>query len=251
MTPARRFCLPLLASAIVAVQPSIAAQSPTSPPTVPLSDGEFRALVAPAIAAAQADDCPRVFAVIDPALSRLAGRNRNAAQLLRLPCLIAAARSDEAQIVYREVVESDPRSPLIRSVGVIVALSAGDYVEAGTRLASLAEDDPAALTRLTGTAVRGITQALTETREFKVRDRLFIALARSDWQPQDRPEMRDGFAVGAIDALVGTPRASEADALLPRITAPEMLAGMAIERHYEPLWPAIESRMGPHTAFAV
>ncbi len=252
MTPSRR----LLSAGAITVGLLAASASPAAilkVPTAsyPLSDAEFRTLVGPAVKAAQAEDCPKVFGTLDPALPRLSGRNRNAAQLLRLPCLIGGGRGAEADTVYREVAASDPQSPLVRSIGVVVAISTGDMVEAGNRLADVADEAPAALARLTGRAVSAITQGLTEQRAYPVRDRLFIALARADWQPRDRPDMRDSFAVGAIDALLSKGRREEASALLPRVDAPEMLANMAMERHYQPLWPAIEARMGPNGSVAV
>ncbi|WP_156679418.1 hypothetical protein [Sphingomonas profundi] len=251
MTPLRRSAGLLSGALLLLASPGVAAIGRQPAPLSPLSDADFRALMAPALTAAQAQDCPKVLGMIDPVLPRVSGRNRNAAQLLRLPCLVAAGRTEEATAVYREISASDPRSGLIRSVGVVVALSSGDFVEAGNRLASLAEEDPTALSRLTGTVARGITQALTESRSYAVRDRVFIALARADWQPQDRPEMRDGLAQGAIDALIGAGRSDEALTLLPRVGAPELLVGMAMERHYQPLWPAIETRLGDHGGTAV
>ena len=250
MTPPRRGLRHFLVGAALLASPAFAAPGDTSP-APPMSDAEFRGLIAPALAAAQAGDCPRVRGLLDPALARLSGRNRNAAQLLRIPCLATGGQASEVAAAYRELVASDPKSGLIRSVGVVVALSAGDYVEAGNRLASLADENPAALSRLTGTAARGITQALTEQRAYPVRDRVFIALARADWQPQDRPEMRVILAQGAIDALLTAGRNDEAQLLLPRIDAPEILAGMAMERHYATLWPAIESRLGTNAGSAI
>src|SRR3546814_20506673 len=63
--------------------------------------------------------------------------------------------------------------------------------------------------------------------------------------------MRDSFAQGAIEALLADKQVSEAEAILPRVTMPELLVSMAMERLYEPLWPAIEARLGPHGGNAV
>lgn len=250
MTPPRRRLLSFLAGATLlgVAAPSIG-QVPASPGV--MSDAEFRQFIGPVLAAGQAQDCAKLRTLVDPALPRLSGRNRNAVQLLRIPCLASAGQMAEVATVYRELVSSDPKNGLIRNVGIVVALSAGDVVEAGNRLASLAEEDPKALDRVTGAVTRGITQGLTERRAYPVRDRVFIALAQADWQPQDRPEMRGSLAQGAIEALISKGRQDEARLLLPRIDAPETLAEMAMARHYAPLWPAIETRLGANGGAAI
>ncbi len=240
----------IAASAPLVATPLLAAISAPPGVPVPLSDTEFRALIGPAMQAAQAQDCPKLFGMVDPVLSRLSGRNRNAVQLLRLPCLSAAGRGQDVADTYKELADSDPQNPLIRSVGVVMSVSDGQFVEAGTRLASLAEDDPTALARINGVLARNITQALSEQKAFEVRDRLFIALAHADWRPRDMPDMRDGLTQGAIEALLSAKRVGEAQLLLERIEAPDLLAGMAAERHYQSLWPAIEKRLGAHAAVA-
>jgi hypothetical protein len=251
MTPPRRRLLPFCAGAALLTAAANAAIEQPPIITPPLSDAEFRELIGPAMAAAQAEDCAALGRLVEPALPRLSGRNRNAVQLLRIPCLAASGRAGEAADTYRELAASDPKSGLIRSIGVVVAVSSGDFAEAGNRLASLADEDPDALGRLTGRVARGITQALTEERAFPIRDRVFIALARADWQPRDDPDMRGSLAQGAIEALLSTGRGDEAESLLPRIDAPEILAAMATVRHCERLWPAIEARLGATAATAI
>ena len=50
---------------------------------------------------------------------------------------------------------------------------------------------------------------------------------------------------GIGGALLADGQTSEAGLLLGRVTMPELLTEMAVERVYQPLWPAIEARMGP------
>jgi tetratricopeptide (TPR) repeat protein len=248
-TLAKRHLLSCFIGAMLAAPSVSLAQTPLSVEL--MGDSEFQILLGLVTTAAQAEDCSKLAALADPALPRLSGRNRNAVQLLRIPCLAKTGQMAKVTEAYRELVASDPKSGLIRSVGVVVALSTGDFIEAGTRLASLADDDPDALNRLTGAAARGITQGLTEQKAFPLRDQLLIALARADWQPRDRPEMRSSLAQGAIGALLSAGHDDEALALLPRVDAPELLADMAMERQYAPIWTAIEARLGANAATAV
>lgn len=203
------------------------------------------------MAATRANDCGKVLGLLAPALPRLAGRDRTSAQLLRIPCLASGGRSTEIADVYRELAGTDPHNPMVRSLGVVVALAAGDSPEAARRLSTLAEDQPDALARINGDLARSLFQSLTERQALAERDRLFLALARADWQPADRPDLRDTITQGGIETLLAQRRVEEAASLLPRITAPELLANMAIEQLHAPLWPAIEARLGPHSATAV
>jgi hypothetical protein len=219
--------------------------------TAPMEEGEFRALLGRAIPLAQSDQCSDLLQLTDPAVPRLSGKDRDVVQLLRIPCLGASGRGNEVPGIYAEMIAVEPNNPMIRSVGVFVAAATSDYVEAGKRLSQLAEDNPEALNAITSALARGIAQQLTQANQIALRDRLFLALARADWQPQDRPDMRDSLAQGAIEALLEKKQVDEASTLLPRVTMPELLASMATERLYEPLWPAIEARLGPHSEKAV
>lgn len=248
--PSKRSILfPALAMMLVGAAPAAKITKP--PTTAPMSEAEYRATLQAALGYAQQEDCGKLLGVLDPAIPRVGGRNRNVVNLLRIPCLGAVGRGGEVGALYREMIAIEPDNPMVRGVGVFAASYEGDFVEAGRRLASLAEERPEALATITSNVARAIAQELTQKREFALRDRLFIALARADWQPPDRPEMRDSLAQGAIEALLTRKEVDEAGALLDRITMPELLMSMAMERHYEPLWPAIEARMGPHGATAI
>jgi len=243
----------LVATPAAASSPAPAAMvpAPATRPPPPLRDDEFHALLGRALPLAERQDCAPLLGLLDPALPRLAGKNRNIVQMLRIQCLDQLGRGEEVAAAYREMVASDPGDPMVRSVGVVLAASSGDYPEAGRRLASLAEDDPAGLSTITSALVRGVAQQLTQKKDYGLRDRLFLALARADWQPADRPEMRDSLAQGAIEALLERKDVDEATTLLPRVQMPELLVAMATERVYQPLWGAIDARLGPHGASAI
>jgi tetratricopeptide (TPR) repeat protein len=238
------------ALALLAATSALAAPSRLQP-RAPVPAAEMQAAMASAVARLQREDCPGALAILDPLLSRLDGAARNPVQLLRIPCLGSVGRGDEVAGAWRELAASQPDDPAVRAIGVIVAMQERDFPAAAQRLTVLAEQSPQGLRTINSAVARGVMQYLTERQDFAARKRLFVALARADWQPADRPEMRDSFAQGAIEALLADGQVAEAEAILPRVTMPELLASMAMERLYEPLWPAIEARMGPHGGTAV
>lgn len=252
--PRTRLLVSLSALLLAAGAPASAAPSP-APAALPAarpSDGEIRSTIAAAIAAGRSDDCAGALRLLDPMVPRLeAGAERNAVQRLRLVCLAPTGRAAELGAVQRELAAAMPRDGLVRSYGIISAASEGRFAEAAEMLAGIAEEDPQSLVMVSGESWRGIAQKLAEERRFDLRDRVFVALARADWQPADQPDMRDALAQGAIQALLARNEASEASALLFRVEMPELLSSMATERLYQPLWPAIEARMGPRSAKAV
>lgn len=220
-------------------------------PSAPMSAGEMRSALQAAVARLQQEDCAGALAILDPMIARVQGKDRNAVQLLRIPCLGAAGRDGEVPGIYRQMVAIEPQSPGVRAVGVIVAVQERNLPEAARRLTVLAEENPPTLTTINSVIARAIVQDLTQRRDLAARKRLFVALARADWQPVDRPEMRDSIAQGAIEALLADNQVAEAEAILPRVTMPELLASMATERLYQPLWPAIEARLGDQSGPAI
>lgn len=249
-TRARRLTIGAAALALLAATPAVAAPSKLQPQG-PVPAAEARAAMASAMARMQQEDCPGALAILDPLLSRLQGQARNPVQLMRISCLGPVGRGEEIVGAYRELAASQPDDPAVRAIGVIVAMQERDFPAAAQRLTVLAEKSPQGLNTINSAVARGVMQYLTEQQDFATRKRLFVALARADWQPSDRPEMRDSFAQGAIEALLADHQVAEAQAILPRVTMPELLASMAMERLYQPLWPAIEARMGPHGGAAI
>lgn len=218
----------------------------------PVAPAELRAAVEAAIDRGRAGDCAGALARLDPLLPRLpSGAERNGVQRLRLACLGPAGRVAELGAVQRELAAAMPQDGFVRSFGILIAAGEGRFAEAAEQLAVLAENDPGSLALVSGNSWRGIAQKLTEQARFALRDRVYVALARADWQPQDRPDMRDALAQGAIEALLAKREIDEAAGLLDRVEMPELLYAMATERLYEPLWPRIEARLGAQTGKAV
>lgn len=220
------------------------------PPAAGGEPGREQGLTA-AVARLQQGDCAGALAILDPLVADMTGRQRNAVQILRISCLGPVGRGDEIPGIYKEMAASEPDNPSVRAVGVFVAAQLDDMPEAARRLTALAEQAPDGLGSINGVLARGILQDLGERHDLAGRKRLFVALARADWQPADEPDMRESVAQGAIEALLADRRLPEAEAFLPRIAMPEILVTMATERLYEPLWPAIEARLGDHSGLAI
>ena len=242
----------ILALLLLAASPSLAEISRPEAPASAVSGEELRAVVDAAVELGRSGDCGGVLARLDPLLAQFGpGAERNVIQRLRLACLGPVGREAELGEVQRELAAALPRDGYVRSYGILIAATEGRFEEAAQQLAALAEDDPGSLKMVSGRSWRGIAQKLNERAQYALRDRVFVALARADWQPQDRPDMRDALAQGAIEALLAKKEIDEAAGLLDRVEVPELLYAMATERLYEPLWPQIEARLGPQTGAAV
>jgi tetratricopeptide (TPR) repeat protein len=252
--PTKRRHLAIASALLTAASASIAAipAKIAAVPATPAPAEDIRAAIASALEHGRRNDCAGALRALDPLVPKLEpGADRNAIQRLRLACLGSAGRADELGPVQRELAGTMPRDGLVRSFGVLIAAEEGRYAEAAEQLANLAEDDPQSLILISGNSWRGLAQKLNEQRLFAARDRAYVALARADWEPHDRPDMRDLLAQGAIDALLARSDSAEAEALLGRIAMPEILYAMATERRYEPLWPKVEARMGPQSGRAI
>jgi len=236
--------LPLFALALAVSNP---ARAQNDPATVAKQEAIGRAQQA-----ASTDDCAGVLAALDPIVPGLdKGDERTLVQRLRLVCLGREGRFAELASVQKELTATLPRDGTVRAFGVIIALGENRFTEAADQLATLAASSPKSLNILTGAAVREISVRLQDSNARDARDRMMIALARSDWEPSDNPELRIGFAEGAIGALLDQGQPDEAEGLLSRIEQPELLSSMLVDRHYAPLWKALESRLGPAGGLSV
>lgn len=233
---------------LVSAPLAVAAQAPLASDARTISDEELRRTLASAQQAIAGQDCHAALAALDPLVPRLGDDPRRAiVQRLRLVCLGVDGRVADVPIVQRELTKLMPRDGLVQAFGVLVAADESRFVDAANQITALASTSPQNLEILTGASVRAISARLTEQHAVQARADMLVALARVDWQPADIPELRVSFAQGAIEALLGNGKADEAADLLDRVDQPEMLTSMAIERHYAPLWPAIERKLGPQS----
>lgn len=216
------------------------------------SSNDLPAAIGKAQEAASREDCAGVLAALDPVVPGLgAGGDRDAVQRMRLVCLGAEGRTGDLSAVQRELAQTMPRDGLVKAFGALIAADENRFADAAEQIALLADTSPKALNILTGASVRAISMRLDEAKAREARDRMLIALARADWEPSDIPELRIGFAEGAIGALIDKGESIEAEGLLERIDQPEMLSSMAVDRHYAKLWPALEARLGPASGTSV
>jgi len=238
MLARRPALVPILSLAFALAQP-LRAETVSEPSSLATS-------IAEAQRAAAVEDCAGVLAALDPVAAGMAkGDDRVLVQRLRLICLGREGRVEEFAAVQRELAEALPHDGVVRAFGVIVALEESRFADAADQLATLAATSPASLDLLTGAAVRQISAHLRQGEGRDARARMIIALARIDWEPADLPDLRIGFAEEAIGALLDRGEVDEAGALLDRIEQPEILASMLVDRHYAPIWPTIEARLGP------
>lgn len=208
--------------------------------------------IASAQEAAGREDCPGVLGALDPVVPGLEpGGERSFVQRMRLICLGPAGRIAELAVVQGELANALPRDGVVRAFGALIAADQDRFTDAAEQIALIADSAPQALDVVTGSTVRTISRRLAQDDAGDARSRMLIALARADWEPADIPELRVGFAEEAIGALVDQGQSDEAEGLLERIDQPELLSAMAVDRHYSPLWPAIEARMGPGGGTAV
>lgn len=213
---------------------------------------DAQAAIGKAQEAAARQDCAGVLAALDPIVPGLAeGTKRGVVQRMRLICLGPEGRMADLSTVQRELAQTMPRDGLVKAFGALIAADESRFADAAEQIAALADTSPEALSILTGASVRAISMRLEEDKAREPRDRMLIALARVDWEPLDIPELRIGFAEGAIGALLDKGEAVEAEGLLERIDQPEMLSAMVIDRHYVKLWPALEARLGPASGASV
>lgn len=241
--PARASALFILA--ILALATDVRAQSITL-------SADVAAAIGKAQEAASREDCAGVLQALDSVVPALEpGEPRILVQRMRLLCLGAEGRSRELPAVQQELAKAMPRDGMVKAIGVLIAADENRFTDAADQIATIADTSPQSLHVLTGAAVRAISMKLAEDHADEARSRMLIALARADWEPADIPELRIGFAEGAIDALIDQGEAAEAEGLLERIDQPELLSSMVIDRHYAKLWPAIEARLGPASATSV
>lgn len=228
----------------------LAAQTPLAGNAITADD--LKRGLAAAQRAIAGQDCHAALVALDPLVPRLGDDPARAiVQRLRLMCLGVDGRAADIPAVQRELAKSMPHDGLVQAFGILVAADESRFVDAAKQITILATSSPQSLEILTGASVRAISVRLTEQHAYQARADMLVALAQVDWQPADFPELRLNFAQGAIEALLGNGKVDDAAALLDRIDQPEMLTSMAIERHYAPLWPAIERKLGPQSGTTV
>jgi hypothetical protein len=211
------------------------------------------AIVADARARAAGGDCPGALAITAPLVSGAAAEGeprRIAAQLVRLPCLAVAGRGAEVDATLAELRRTAPANPAVRAFAVSADAQAGRTAQAADGMIALADQGSPGLRLIPGVVWRVIAQRLMAAHDAPRRDRLALSLARAQWAPADDPTLGEAIAYEAAGAALDGKDTDEAAAFLSRVRRPDALAGMAIDRRYQALWPAIEKRLGPASGAA-
>ncbi|WBO22185.1 hypothetical protein [Sphingomonas abietis] len=243
----------LLVSAMLACAPSVAAvpRNPIAPPKGRVGP---EVAVARGMELARAGDCKAVLALLDPLVAGHAGAgtpSRFSAQLLRLPCLAGAGRGAEIAPVLAELKETAPTNPLVQGFEVFADADAGRFAEAADAMGAIADERSKALALMPGSLWQALAQKLTVSGDTVRRDRVSLALALADYDPPDQPELAEALAADAVGALLDKQAVDDARQLLDRVSRPNLLWDMALERRYSALWPDIEARLGPQAGLAI
>lgn len=231
---------------------NVVAPASTTGKRMPISDAELKAALQIAAAKLLTQDCAGVLATLDPVLPGTSGEDRQLVQRLRVTCLLPAGRTNEANAAYAELAAADPNDPELRVMGVALPMDEHDLATAAARLISLAREQPQALKRIETRLVRELRQGLSADRASRpTLEQLDLALALGGWQSEGDTELEGQIRANAIGVLAARGDVDQARGLLTTIDDPEMLADMAIERQFQPIWPEVEAQLGPHTALAV
>lgn len=205
-----------------------------------------------AAAVADTGDCAGVLRLLDPVAAHapVTSATRTSVQLLRMPCLAATGRGAEIPPVLAELQTRVPNHPLVLGFQVFADAEAGRTAKAADALAGLADTGSPALSIIPGSLWRALAQQLTLAHDQPRRERTALALARAGWTPPDQPELAETLALQGVAALLDEKDPDQAADLLKRVTRPGALWDMAIQRRFAPLWPAIETRLGPQSGRA-
>lgn len=244
-------------AAQTAAPPPPAAAAPAPPaaaPAPPPSDAAVAKALADAGTRFAAHDCTGVLAILDPVAPTLRADDPRLLpiQRIRLSCLLPAGRLAEIDPLYAQLLRAAPRDGTLRVLGVAIAMDRRLFPLAGTRLAEIAEDQPAALATVTTELVKQLREALAVDRAQKpLSDRLDLALATAGWQADGDADIDDAIHASAVEQLVRRDDLDQARTQLAQIDAPEVLVDLAIERSVAPVWPDIRAQLGDHGAQAV
>lgn len=186
------------------------------------------------------------LAILDPLLPSLKGHDRVSVQLLRIPCLASLGYDDEIVSAYDNIKTIESDNGAVISVGILIALSQNDFPKAGERLLLLTDKDPARIARFDSDMVQAILLQVKAQKDQMLWQKLVLGLARSSWGITEGPDIRDPLMQQAVSVYLEKHQNEDAADLLREISDPERLMEMAISRRYQPIWPEIERRLGPH-----
>ncbi len=219
------------------------AAAPTSAPTTgPAAREAQLARAAELLDAGKPDEA---LLLLDAALAQSdLPADRGQVEGLRSFALARAGKFAESRAAIEFAVDAaiNPTPLLMRQLFVLRALT-NDVPAAGQALQLIAATDPKWLADLPTELVSAV---LADTREEERKFDLALTLVTAGYAPADQ-SVGDGDALRlvAIAGLVGRDRLDEARPIVAALINPVSLVRLAVDRRYQPLWPALEARLGP------
>lgn len=164
---------------------------------------------------------------------------------LRSFALARLNRLPEARKAIETSVASAPAPSLLilRQLFLLRAFD-GDPAGASDTLQLIAASFPEGVSDLPSEVVIEVMRAIKgdENRAFNVD----FSLVTAGWSPADATVADlDWIRLRLITALVKRDRLEDARPILAQVLNPVVLVRLGIDRRFEPLWPAIEARLGP------
>lgn len=170
---------------------------------------------------------------------------RGQVQALRSFALAQLQRIPEAHQAIEAAAASieSPSMTVLRQLFLLRAFD-GDVPGAADTVLLIAASDAKALETLPTPVLVEVMRSLhkDDGRAFDVD----YALDAAGWQPADATLGEiDGLRLRLIMGLLRRDRLDDAGPVVARLISPASLARIGIDRRFQPLWPAIEARLGP------
>lgn len=192
------------------------------------------------------DKNDEALAILDPLLATAdTPADRGKIETLRSFALARLGRVAEARKAIEAGVATNP-APATIVLRQLVLLRAfdGDPKGAAETLELMAASDPKGLATVPSEIITDIMRAIAEdkTRAFN----LDYSLISAGWTPTDITVGDvDWLRLRLITALADKDRLDDAKPIIDQVLSPVVLVRLGVDRRFEPLWPALEARLGP------
>ena len=185
------------------------------------------------------------LAILDPLLAAAdLPADKGRIEGLRSFALARQGKFAEARAAIEFAADAalSPSLLVLRQLFVLRAIS-GDAAAAGQTLQLIAVTNDAWLAELPGELVG---QVLFATKDDNRRFDLAYTLVVAGYSaPDETVGAADTLKLQVIAGLADRGRLEEARPLIEKLINPVSLVRLAIDRRYQPLWPALEARLGP------
>ncbi len=217
------------------------AAAPANPSAAP---GEDR--LAQAAALVDAGKPVDALAILDPLLAEAdLPADKGRVEGLRSFALARLGKFAEARAAIELAVDStlNPTPLLLRQLFVLRAVT-GDMAAAAQTLQLVAESNPKWLAELPSDLIGEVQRAAAsdEQRSF---DLAYTLVAANHAPPDETVGDGDGLRLSVIAGLARRDRLDDARPIIDALINTANIARLAIDRRYQSLWPALETRLGP------